>query len=388
MTARPLVNVFNMAQQDKDLKVAVSAQIRMPAVFRVPIRSDVVNEIHALVRMNRRQPYGVSREAGHQTSAESWGTGRAVARIPRVKGGGTHRSGQAAYGNMCRGGHMFGATKVYRRWHRRVNIKQRRFAICSAIAASGVPSLVMARGHIINGIDEVPFVLSDKVESITKTKEAVTLLRKTHAWADVEKVYKSKRYRAGKGKGRNRRYKKKLGPLIVYNQDNGIKRAFRNIPGVDFMNVDRMNLLKLAPGGHLGRFIIWTEGAFRKLDAIYGTWKAKSSVKADWNLPMTKVTCADFTRLIHSDEIVKAVRAPKGNKRDGRAKRNPLKSTRQMVKLNPYAEVLKRAAILRQQKMLQTKFSKDKTGGAKKAAVPAKKAASPVKKTATPVKAK
>ena len=26
-----------------------------------------------------------------QTSAESWGTGRAVARIPRVRGGGTHR---------------------------------------------------------------------------------------------------------------------------------------------------------------------------------------------------------------------------------------------------------------------------------------------------------
>ena len=36
----------------------------------------------------------MSAKAGHQTSAESWGTGRAVARIPRVGGGGTHRSGQ------------------------------------------------------------------------------------------------------------------------------------------------------------------------------------------------------------------------------------------------------------------------------------------------------
>lgn len=43
---------------------------------------------------NRRQAYAVSEKAGHQTSAESWGTGRAVARIPRVGGGGTHRSGQ------------------------------------------------------------------------------------------------------------------------------------------------------------------------------------------------------------------------------------------------------------------------------------------------------
>lgn len=197
-------------------------------------------------------------------------------------------------------------------------------------------------------------VVSDKVESFTKTKEAVTFLRKTHAWADVEKVMKSRRYRSGKGKSRNRRYKKKLGPLVIYNQvccvhvrrtlcfvlqDNGIKRAFRNIPGVDFMQVDRMNLLKLAPGGHLGRFVIWTEGAFRKLDAITGTWKAKSQTKNDWNLPQAKVTCADFTRLIHSEEISKAVRAAKDNQRDGRKKSNPLKHPAVMEKLNPYKTV-------------------------------------------------
>ena len=87
---------------------------------------------------------------GHQTSAESWGTGRAVARIPRVRGGGTHRSGQGAFGNMCRGGHMFAPTKVYRRWHRRVNVQQKRYAMCSAIAATGVPALVMAKGNIHN----------------------------------------------------------------------------------------------------------------------------------------------------------------------------------------------------------------------------------------------
>lgn len=49
-------------------------------------------------------PAEVSTNAGYQTAAESWGTGRAVARIPRVPGGGTHRAGQGAFGNMCRGG--------------------------------------------------------------------------------------------------------------------------------------------------------------------------------------------------------------------------------------------------------------------------------------------
>lgn len=84
---------------------------------------------------------------GHQTSAESWGTGRAVARIPRVRGGGTHRSGQGAFGNMCRGGRMFAPTKTWRRWHRKINVNQRRYAICSAIAATGIPALVMSKGR-------------------------------------------------------------------------------------------------------------------------------------------------------------------------------------------------------------------------------------------------
>merc|ERR1719471_2551788 len=78
--------------------------------------------MHNNIAKNKRQPYCVSEPAGHQTSAESWGTGRAVARIPRVRGGGTHRSGQAAFGNMCRGGRMFAPTKQWRRWHRKGQI--------------------------------------------------------------------------------------------------------------------------------------------------------------------------------------------------------------------------------------------------------------------------
>lgn len=208
--------------------------------------------------------------SGKQHSAESWGTGRAVARIPRVRGGGTHRSGQGAFGNMCRGGHMFAPLKVFRRWHRRVNVAQKRYAICSAIAASGVPSLVQARGHIIDKIAEVPLVVSDKIESFRKTKEAVTFLRRSHIWADIEKVchivlvylhsffqvYASKRTRAGKGKMRNRKYKQKLGPIVVYGQDADCVRAFRNIPGVDVLNVERLNLLKIAPGGLFISFFI------------------------------------------------------------------------------------------------------------------------------------
>merc|ERR1719487_3195096 len=99
--------------------------------------------------MNRRQAYAVSKNAGYHTAAESWGTGRAVARIPRVPGGGTHRAGQAAFGNQCRGGGMFAPTKVWRRWHRKINTTQKRHALAAAVSATAIPALVMARGHHI-----------------------------------------------------------------------------------------------------------------------------------------------------------------------------------------------------------------------------------------------
>jgi large subunit ribosomal protein L4e len=85
---RQLVSVFS---EDGS---SILGTVPLPDVFKAPIRPDLVNFVHTNVNKNRRQAYAVSTKAGHQTSAESWGTGRAVARIPRVSGGGTSRSGQ------------------------------------------------------------------------------------------------------------------------------------------------------------------------------------------------------------------------------------------------------------------------------------------------------
>ena len=81
---------------------------------------------------------------------------------------------------------------------------------------------------------------------------------------------------------RNRRFQLRKGPLVIYSEDHGITHAFRNIPGVDLIKVDRLNLLQLAPGGHMGRFCIWTQGAFEKLDDIYGTFKKVSVQKSGY----------------------------------------------------------------------------------------------------------
>lgn len=298
--------------------------------------------VHSNVSKNARQAYAVSTEAGHQTSAESWGTGRAVARIPRVGGGGTHRSGQGAFGNMCRKGRMFAPTRVWRRWHRKVSVNQRRYAIVSALAASAVPALVQARGHRIDGVPEVPLVVSG-IDGLTKTKAAAAVLAVLGANDDVQRVKDSKALRAGKGKLRGRRYVSRRGPLVVYDDaaKSGAARAFRNIPGVDLVHVDRLNLLQLAPGGHLGRFVIWTRGAFEALDAMFGTATTKAARKSGYTLPTAPMANADLARLINSNEVQKVVRPAIKSRQWARQKKNPLRNVKAMIKLNPYAKKIR-----------------------------------------------
>jgi len=322
---------------------------------------------------NKRQPYSVSAQAGHQTSAESWGTGRAVARIPRVSGGGTHRAGQAAFGNMCRGGRMFAPTKTWRKWHVKTNLNQKRFATVSALAASAIPSLVLARGHRVEETEEIPLVVGNGIESLVKTKAAVDLLKTLNAYRDVIKVSNSRKLRAGKGKMRNRRHRQRRGPLIVYNEDKGVVKAFRNIPGVELVNVRNLNLLQLAPGGHLGRFVIWSQGAFALLDELYGTYRKSASLKKDYTLPSHIISNPDITRIINSDAVQSALR-PAGSKHTKRPytqKKNALRNNAIMVRLNPYAKVVRRAEIKRSQKKAEAK-SKPKPPQAKRTTVASK----------------
>jgi len=341
--ARPQVTVFDAGQEGE---VALK-QVPLPAVLQAPIRPDVVARVHKNVAKNRRQAYSVKWDAGMEYAAESWGTGRAVSRIPRVPGGGTHRAGQGAFGNMCRGGRMFAPTRVWRRWHRHVNKNERRYAVASALAASALPALVMARGHRVERVPEMPLVIGgDALGDVTKTSAALKLLEKFGATKDTSRVVASKKIRSGKGKMRNRRYKKRRGPLIIHASTSpDMVKAFRNVEGVDNCHVDRLNILSLAPGGHLGRFCIWTEDAFQRLDALFGTHTDKSTEKNNYVLPKPVINNADVTRIINSDEIQNVVRDPKTPQRRNKRKKNPLRNLGAMIKLNPYAQAHRRAEI-------------------------------------------
>jgi large subunit ribosomal protein L4e len=384
--ARPLVTVHKL---DGTSDAKKPETVKLPNVLLAPIRNDIVAFVHSNMNKNRRQAYGVGEKSGMQHSAESWGTGRAVARIPRVSGGGTSRAGQAAFGNMCRKGRMAAPTKIWRRWHRKINQNQKRYAVASALAASAIPSLVLARGHHVEEVPELPLVVSDEVESLKKTRDAKKLLEGVYAYSDVQKAKESRKLRAGKGKMRNRRHVQRRGPLVVFNEDKGVSRAFRNLPGVELAHVDRLNLLQLAPGGHLGRFIVWTKSAFQRLDQVWGSQTRVSVQKKGYTLPRAGMIQSDLTRLINSDEIQSKVRPAIKQVKRARQKKNPLKNLGVMITLNPYALALRRSALLTEQRRQTARanvLAARKAAPAKKAAAPAKKAAAPAKKAAAPAK--
>jgi len=340
MTSRPVVSVYNTSAAT----IEVKNQVPMPGVFSVPIRNDLVHFVHSNLAKNRRQGHAVYWEAGQEHSAESWGTGRAVARIPRISGSGTHRSGQATFGNMCRSARMFAPLKIWRKWHGKANITQRRHAVASALAASACAPLVMARGHRVEGVPELPLVM-DALNG-ENTKALLATLNRFGCEEDLAKVRRSRKIRTGQGKYRNSRYVMRKGPLVIYGDGSeGLKRAARNLPGVDICHVSRLNVLQLAPGGHLGRFCVFTEDAFRALNNTFGSNRAECVQKRGYHVNRTVMNCADISRIINSDQVQSKLRAQRTSVRaHDKTKKNPLNNKQMMLRMNPFAK--KRAELI------------------------------------------
>lgn len=197
-------------------------------------------------------------------------------------------------------------------------------------------------------VPEVPLVVDSELfeaAAFARTSASIALLTAIGAGPDITKVKASKTLRAGKGKLRGRRHRQRRGPLIVYDPEvdgRELVKGFRNIAGVESSPVTSLNLLQLAPGGHLGRFIIWTSAAFKALDDIYGSTTVPSAHKRDFLLPSNVVSQADLSRLINSSEIQSSINGPKGDavtRRSAVQKKNPLKNKQVMLRLNPYAGV-------------------------------------------------
>ncbi len=240
-------------------------EIELPLIFATEIRPDVIKRAVLAAQTARLQPWGVDEMAGKRTSAETWGKGFGAARVRRVKGTKSPAAGKGAVAPHTVGGRRAHPPKVEKVLRERINKKERRLAIRSAIAATKEKKLVVFRGHIIDKVTALPVVVSDELEGLKTSGEAKGVLQKLGLWNDVERVNESKRVRAGRGKMRGRKYKQAVGPLIIIGEDKGISRGARNFPGIEVMKVPLLNAETLAPGGTPGRLTLWTRGAIQKL---------------------------------------------------------------------------------------------------------------------------
>ncbi len=251
-----------------DLKGKEVDKMDVSTIFSTPFRPNVIKRSVLASRRNRQIPYGVDPRAGKRTSAESWGAGRGAARVPRVKGSHTQSASRGAFIPFAIGGRRTHPPNSLQNFKEKINKKEKILAIKSAIAATANPVLVESRGHIIEEIKSLPLIVSDELESLKKTNEVQAVFNSLGLSYDLAKAKRrNSQIRPGKGKRRGRKYKTGKSVLIVIAHDYGVGAAARNLPGVDVVIADQLNIEHLAPGTHAGRLTLWTKSA---IDLLVG----------------------------------------------------------------------------------------------------------------------
>ncbi|HIH64310.1 MAG TPA: 50S ribosomal protein L4 [Methanothermobacter thermautotrophicus] len=239
-------------------------EMELPEIFNEEFRPDVIKRAVLSAQTARVQPWGPDPMAGKRTSAQSYGAGRGVAMVPRIKNG-----SRAAFVPQAVGGRRAHPPRPQKNYHERINRKERRLAIRSAVAATARKDLVEARGHRIENVPQLPLVVDDELSRIKRTADTREVFRKLGIMDDIVRAKEGKKIRAGKGKMRGRKYRTPRGPLIVVGDDKGITRGARNHPGVDVVTVENLNAELLAPGTHPGRLTVFTRSAIEKLDGLF-----------------------------------------------------------------------------------------------------------------------
>ncbi len=232
-----------------------AGEVALPAAFEAPLRLDMVRKAVLAQQSHRFQRQGRNPMAGKRTTAEGFGVGRGISRVPRVGGGGP-LSGTAAFAPGTVSGRLAFPPVSAKNPAKRVNDKERRLALRSAVAATASKQLVRTRGHQFDENIGLPLVVTDDMEKFSKAAEAKKLLTVLGLWDDIERVSKSRQTIRG-------RTRHAVGPLIVVEQYHGAEKAFENFEGVDVVRVQDLSVEHLAPGTHPGRLTIWSESAIK-----------------------------------------------------------------------------------------------------------------------------
>lgn len=254
--------------------------IQLGKVFSYKLREDLIKKAVLISQANRRQKYGANKLAGMRTSAHYHGSShvyprarmasRELARVPRIHGKGVHPRLYltARVVPQARKGRKAHPPKPEKDFSKEINKKEKKIALYSAISASANKELVSKRGHKIEKVKEIPLILEDKFEDLNKTKDVVKVLKKIGLEDELKRA-KKKKIRAGKGKMRGRKYKKKKSALIIVSKKCNLQKAAKNLPGFEITLVKDLNVEKLAPGYKPGRLTIWSESALREVN----NWK-------------------------------------------------------------------------------------------------------------------
>ncbi len=244
----------------------------LPSQFNEKVRVDIIKRAVEAEQSANRQSYGASPDAGMRHSVRiskrrhdyrgTYGIGQS--RTPRkvMSRSGTRMNWTGAFAPQTVGGRRAHPPKAEKILEKKINKKEKSLAIRSAISATILKEYVEKRGHVVP--DNYPFVVESSIDNLKKTKEVVDFLKSIGLEKELLRSEK-KKGRAGKGKMRSRKYKKKKGPLIITADDCDLLKSAKGIPGVDVVKVSELTAELLAPGTYPGRIAIWTEKAVEKL---------------------------------------------------------------------------------------------------------------------------
>ena len=242
--------------------------VDLPKVFDTPFRPDLIKRAVLSEQSKKRNPQGRFLLAGKQVTASSVGPGSGISKVPRTHGKGTHHGNRAALIHSTVGGRLAHPPKVEKIIVEKINKKEHRLALWSAVSATASRDTVESRGHLFDEKISFPIIVEDKINNLERTKEVIEAIEKLGVGDDLSRS-QIKKIRAGKGKRRGRKYRRKTGPLLVVDDNCEALKAGNNIPGADIVKVKDLCVELLAPGTHAGRLTIWTESAIKAI----GDWK-------------------------------------------------------------------------------------------------------------------
>ncbi len=261
-----------MKLQILDASNKKTGDLDLPVFFNEPLNDDLIRHVFNALSISSKQPYGSDPRAGKKSVAKlsrrrrKWKTsyGIGISRVPRkiMSHSGTRFNWVGAFAPGTVGGRRAHPPKPFKLLERKINKKEKRKALLSAIAATMSPAIVSRNGYRLP--QAYPFALDASFEKLEKTKQVQAALEALGFSEELTRA-DQKKVRAGRGTMRSRTYRKKLSLLLVLSGDAALAKASRNIPGIESVSVNKLSVIHLAPAARGGRLALFTAPAVEAL---------------------------------------------------------------------------------------------------------------------------